>query len=72
MCQVQSPNLSLPTTLFPGNHKLVFYICDSTSELLETVDYLFAASGLSCSMWDLLCQARALLLWHSGTDLVAL
>ena len=36
-----------------GNHKFVFYICDSTSELLEKVYYLFAASGLSCSMWDL-------------------
>ena len=66
MCQFQSPNLSLPTTLFPGNHKFVFYICDSTSELLEKVSYLLrqvlvAACGifgcgmgtLSCSMWDL-------------------
>ena len=67
MCQFQSPNLSLPTTLFPGNHKFVFYICDSTSELLEKVYYLFAASGLSCSMWDLLSSCTNSLvvaLWH--------
>ena len=33
MCQSQSPNLSLPATVPPGNHKFVFYICDSISVL---------------------------------------
>ena len=32
ICVSQSPNLSLPP-LSPGNHKFVFYICDSTSVL---------------------------------------
>ena len=70
MCQFQSPNLSLPTTLFPGNHKFVFYICDSTSELLEKVSYLLRQVLVAaCGIFG--CDARTLL-WHSGMDLVAL
>ena len=33
ICQSQSFNLSLLTSLTPGNHKFIFYILDSTSVL---------------------------------------
>ena len=49
MCQSQSPNLSLPS-FPPGNHKLVSYICDSTSvqgilEFLPPTQRLLPASN---------------------------
>ena len=31
ICQSQSSNLSLPSSLTPGNHKFVLYICNSNS-----------------------------------------
>ena len=33
VCQSQSPSLSLPTPYPAGNHKFVYYICDSISVL---------------------------------------